>query len=168
MAIWVSSPCTGTDWKPGGGPTQFRGDQRSSGGGKSKRSGAQFFARPLCSSGTYGYGANAGTAHRRPRSHGRWCGASFFKEILKALLHSAGAGYGHRSPNPNGASARGGLEKRRAYPLPVAKPGVCHNLTRGMAGGFTAIQRLEFYSHSYQQLNIVLKHRSGSHCYRVS
>ena len=126
-------------WKPGGGPTQFRGDQRSSGGGKSKRSGAQFFARPLCSSGTYGYGANAGTAHRRPRSHGRWCGASFFKEILKALLHSAGAGYGHRSPNPNGASARGGLEKRRACPLPVAKPGVCHNLTRGMAGGFTEI-----------------------------
>jgi hypothetical protein len=90
------------------------------------------------------------------------------QEILKALLHSACAGYGHRSPNPNGASARGGLEKRRAYPLPVAKPGVCHNLTRGMAGGFTAIQRLEFYSHSYQQLNIVLKHRSGSHCYRVS
>ena len=86
-----------------------------------------------------GCGANAGTAHRRPRSHGRLCGASFFKEILKALLHSAGAGYGHRSPNPNGASARGGLEKKRACPLPVAKPGVCHNLTRGMAGGFAAI-----------------------------
>ena len=82
---------------------------------------------------------DAGTAHRRPRSHGRWCGASFFKEILKALLHSAGAGYGHWSPNPNGASARGGLEKKRACPLPVAKPGVCQNLTRGMAGGFAAI-----------------------------
>jgi hypothetical protein len=27
--------------KPGGGPTQSRGDQRSSGGGKSKRSGAK-------------------------------------------------------------------------------------------------------------------------------
>jgi hypothetical protein len=94
-------------WKPGGGPTQFREDQRNSGGGKSKRSGAQFFARPLCSSGTYGYGANAGTAHRRPRSHVRWCGAAFFKEILKALLCSAGAGYGHRPPNPNGASAHG-------------------------------------------------------------
>jgi hypothetical protein len=74
-----------------------------------------------------------------PMGHGRWCGASFFKEILKALLHSAGAGYGHRSPNPNGASARGGLEKKRACPLPVAKPGVCHNLPRGMAGGFAAI-----------------------------
>ena len=61
------------------------------------------------------------------------------QEILKALLHSAGAGYGHRSPNPNGASASGGLEKKRACPLPVAKPGVCHNLTRGMAGGFAAI-----------------------------
>ena len=152
---WYSTLIRVSYWKPGGGPTQFRGDQRSSGGGKSKRSGAQFFARPLCSSGTYGYGANAGTAHRRPRSHGRWCGASFFKEILKAPLHSAGAGYGHRSPNPNGASARGGLEKRRACPL--AKPGVCCSLTRGMAGGFTATQRLEFYSHSYQQLNIVLK-----------
>ena len=34
--------------KPGGGPTQSRGDQRSSGGGKSKRSGAQIFcASPL-------------------------------------------------------------------------------------------------------------------------
>jgi len=38
------------------------------------------------------------------RSHGRWCGTSFYKEILKALLYSAGAGYG-------------GLEKRRACPL---------------------------------------------------
>jgi hypothetical protein len=34
----------------------------------------------------------------------------FFKEILKALLYSAGAGYGHRPPNPNGASARALLE----------------------------------------------------------
>jgi hypothetical protein len=136
--------------------------------GKASAAARKFFARPLCSLGTCGYGANAGTAHRHPCSHGRWCGASFFKEILKALLHSACAGYGHWSPNPNGASARGGLEKRRACPLPVAKPGVCQNLTRGMAGGFTAIQRLEFYSHSYQQLNIVLKHRLGSHCYRVS
>ena len=34
--------------KPGGWPTQSRGDQRSSGGGESKRSGAQiFWASPL-------------------------------------------------------------------------------------------------------------------------
>jgi hypothetical protein len=43
----------------------------------------------------------------------------FFKEILKALLYSAGAGYdagtGLPIPMANGASARGGLEKRRAY-----------------------------------------------------
>ena len=113
--------------------------------GKASAAARKFFARPLCSLGTCGYGANAGTAHRRPRSHGRWCGASFFKEILKALLCSAGAGYGHRSPNPNWASARRGLEKRRACPL--AKPGVCCSLTRGMVDGFAVTRRLEFYSH---------------------
>jgi hypothetical protein len=126
---------------PVGGPQSLGEIRGAAAVGKASAAARTFFARPLCSSGTYGHGANAGTAHRRPRSHGRWCwcGASFFKEILKALLHSAGAGYGYRSPNPNRASARGGLEKRRACPLPVAKPGVCHNLTRGMAGGFTEI-----------------------------
>jgi hypothetical protein len=61
------------------------------------------------------------------------------KFLLKALLHSAGAGagYRHRSPNPKGASARGGLEKRRACPL--GKPGACYNLTRGMVDGFAAM-----------------------------
>ena len=38
-----------------------------------------------------GCGANAGTAHRRPRSHGRWCGASFFKENLKAPMQPRAA-----------------------------------------------------------------------------
>ena len=85
----------------------------------------------------------------------------FFKEILKALLCSAGAGYNASTGLPismaNGASARGGLEKRRAYPLAAlligcvfamkcgAKPGVCYNLACGMV----VMQRLEFYSRSY-------------------
>ena len=51
-----------------------------------------------------------------PMGHGRWCGASFFKEILKALLHSAGAGYGHRSPNPQWGVRAWGPRKKTSLP----------------------------------------------------
>jgi hypothetical protein len=132
---------------PVGGPRSLGEIRGAAAVGKASAAARKLFARPLCSLGTCGHGANAGTAHRHPRSHGHWCGASFFKEILKALLCSAGAGYEHRSPNPNGAPARGGLEKRRACPL--AKPGACCSLTRGVVDDFTATRRLEFYSHSY-------------------
>ena len=77
---------------PVGGPHSLGEIRGAAAVGKASAAARKFFARPLCSLGTCGYGANAGTAHRHPRSHGRWCGASFFKEILKALLCGAGAG----------------------------------------------------------------------------